>query len=273
MNKVYLLGKVLETPELIMDSKKGDAVKIRLGIDRPDIKKEERLTIMVVSEEFIDIALNSVEIGDEIMVTNARIVTRAYKKFLEYECPNCFNVDYKEINAKETVVEVYEFYKLKPQDGVVNDIEIRNGFNKVVLLGQLNKDCNYRPKSGPNDGDYLKFSVVVQSTKSKGDDGKYKYDYDIPYIVCFRQLASNVYRSISDEIVKKDKSICIGVEGSIQEREITQKKNIVCSCCSNKFVSLKNSIVKEIIATHAYLFRNKVPTDVIGNESCEEEKD
>ena len=84
LNKVLVSGIVAEEPEFIANSMYGNALEVKLDVNRKDINKVERLTCYIYNDNLIERALNEVEVGDYFVSQSARLVTLDFyrEKFL-----------------------------------------------------------------------------------------------------------------------------------------------------------------------------------------------
>lgn len=229
-NKVILAGTVYSEPEFILDADRGDALQIKLYINRTDIGKSEVITVSISDDELLSKALDEVKEGDYFIVTNGRIVTTNYTKVSSIICPNCQNVDYRQTKAEKTEIIVFNYQ-------VMRDIDVEQaiGINKVFLMGNVCSQLNFR--QGANNGkDYIKYKLAVNRIGQKSAEK----NADYPFIVSFNKEATNAFKYLKP-------SSEIFVEGAVQEREIAQKNNYYCPSCNNESNPKAKSIVREII--------------------------
>ena len=254
MNKVYLAGIVVERPTMKYASEIGKVISVKIEINRKDIARKETITLISPVEEVMKEVLRTVRVGDFFYTEKARIVTTNYDKNVEVVCPHCQEVSYIHSRAERTDIHFTEFSSVRVQP----DQEVY-GMNKILLLGEVCSDMNYRTTGLKS---YVKYKVAVNRL------GKYRtsaQSSDYPFIVSFGKEAdaANEHLKVSSIIL---------AEGSVQEREIKQKVNHTCESCGNTINTKKESYVREIITSNVKYLDKITKESAVGEVLADSEE-
>lgn len=240
-NKTIIAGTVITAPEFNMDSVNGDVLHVRLRINRKDIGKSEEVTVSLYDSDLIQRGVQTIEINDYFVTSNAKIMTTTYTKTVQIICSSCGEADYAQAKAEKTEIQVIDFELIKN----VNP-ETAVGINKVFVMGNVCSALNFRPANGSYK-DYIKYKLAV----NRIGIAKEIQSADYPFIVSFGKEAesSNLRLKPSSEVF---------IEGSIQERPIIQKVSFTCDSCKKESLEKSKSYVREIITSKVeYLNKSK----------------
>ena len=228
-NKVFIQGVISSEPDYQIDPVLGKVVYLPIKILREDIGREETITLVCRDADKIVNLVNDVHAGDIFMTNNARLISVNYEKRNDVICPDCGEEYTNRIAAERTEIEFYD-YQILPKGAKL-------AFNRVFTMGSICSDIISRPL--PNGKFYVKYKLAV------GRYGKARTEqaYDFPFIVSFGREAENAV-----EHLEKGRTVLI--EGSIQERQITQKVACNCPKCAAPSTTNRNSIVRELITSN-----------------------
>lgn len=236
MNKVIVAGIVAEEPTFYSNSFYGNALEVKLDINRRDIDRVERLTCYIINDNLIDKGLNSIEVGDYLVCQSGRLVTLEFLRQKYMECPHCGEKSRRVRRATQTDILLYDFHLTK---GI--SLENSVGINKVFMLGMV------RSKVRTNDS-FCKFQLIVNRPlgvetrlSESVPEGTTVESYDLPIVTCFKSVAEKVR-------AKTQKGDFVLAEGVLQERTARQKIPFRCKYCGNYSDQHFEYPVHEIIA-------------------------
>lgn len=241
LNKVLVSGIVAEEPEFIANSMYGNALEVKLDVNRKDINKVERLTCYIYNDNLIERALNEVEVGDYFVSQSARLVTLDFYREKFLVCPHCHETVRQLKRASQTDIIIFDFDVIR---GI--SLEESVGVNRVFELGLVRNDIrvSYRGDGVPN---WTKFQIIVNRPKSVENRLKDSVpeavkvsSFDIPSVACFGKVAQK-----ARDKVKKGDYLC--VEGSMQEREVRQDIVLKCPHCKETSAQFFEFTMREII--------------------------
>lgn len=236
MNKVMVAGIVAEEPTFYSNSFYGNALEVKLDINRRDIDRVERLTCYIINDNLIDKGLNSIEVGDYLVCQSGRLVTIEFLRQKFMTCPHCGEKSRRVRRATQTDVVLYDFHLTK---GI--SLEESVGINKVFLLGMVRSQVRTQPS-------YCKFQLVVnrplgveKRLAESVPEGTDVESYDLPIIACFKSIAEKVR-------AKTQKGDFVLIEGVLQERTARQTIPFRCKHCGNYSDQYFEYPVHEVIA-------------------------
>lgn len=225
-NRCIIGGVVVENPRF---SASGDAIIIKLSINRADIGKTEEIDVFTNDTEIGKRFFKEVHVGDYFITTEGEIKTSNYTKNLEIVCPHCHESNYMDFPGERTEVlinKTFNCFKLPEGSNPV-------GINKVFLMGSICSKINHRQLY--NDNEYVKYKLKISSFSSD--------EINYPFIVSFGKEAAN-----ANKYLKQYDNLFI--EGAVQERHFRQEKECTCSQCKQKFTHSLPAYAREIITAN-----------------------
>lgn len=226
INKAMVAGIVAEEPAFFSNSFFGNALQVKLDINRKDLGgRVERLTCLIINDSLIDRGLEEIHTGDYLVCQSARIVTLEYIREKYFVCPHCGEESRRLRRATESDIVLYDF---NLSHGISLDDSV--GINRIVAMGIVRNPIRKRAenvsKSIP-----AKFQLVVnrpkgleQHLKDSAPEGFSVESFDLPQVACFGRVSDH-----AREYVKRGDFVL--VEGVIQEREFVQDIPFRCKHC------------------------------------------
>lgn len=227
-NRCVIGGIVVENPRF---TAAGDAVVIKLSINRIDIGKTEEIEVFTNEMKIGQRFFKEVHVGDYFLSTDAEIKTSNYLKNLEIICPECHEINYVDVPGEKTEIFVNKTFNCFPVSKEKGTIP--SGINKVFLMGQICSKINHRQLY--NDNEYVKYKLKIADFASD--------DVNFPFIVSFGKEAANATKHL-----KQYDNLFI--EGAVQERHFKQAKDCQCPHCHHSFSHSVPAYAREIISSN-----------------------
>lgn len=227
-NRCIIAGIVAENPRF---SAAGDAIIVKLSINRIDIGKTELIDVVTKDPDIGKRFFEEVKVGNYFISTEAEIKTTNYTKSLEVVCPECNQINYLDIPGEKTEIYITKSFSCFPISKESSATYL--GINKVFLMGSICSKINHRQLY--NDNEYVKYKLKISSFTND--------EANFPFIVSFGKEAANANKHL-----KQYDSLFI--EGAVQERHFKQEKECTCSHCKHKFSHSLPAYAREIITAN-----------------------
>lgn len=241
-NRCIIGGIVVENPRF---SAAGDAVIVKLSINRIDIGKTEEIEVFTNDMKIGQRFFKEVHVGDYFLSTDAEIRTSNYLKSLEIICPECNEINYIDVPGEKTEIFINKTFNSFP----VSKGTVPTGINKVFLMGQICSKINHRQLY--NDNEYVKYKLKIADFAS--DDVNY------PFIVSFGKEAAN-----ATKYLKQYDNLFI--EGAVQERHFKQAKECKCSHCQHNFSHSVPAYAREVITSNVKYLALKTSEEFVEDD-------
>lgn len=237
LNRVMLAGIVEEEPSFIFLSEKSSfGIRISLLINRPELDRVETISFLILDDELITQAMDEIHKGDYILVKSAKVRTISCEIEQTVSCPYCGQEHELRAHSEKTEIECLTYRKL-PACSLKESV----GINRVVIMGNICSDMIFRPgKMGAKS--FTKYKLAINRSKIDETEEQ-KSDY--PYLVSFGREADYAHEFLG-------RSSFILIEGSVQQRHIRKKNNLICSGCKQISAPLSSRDVCEIIVAQVY---------------------
>lgn len=243
MNKVMVAGIVAEEPVFLSNTFYGNALQVKLDVNRRDIHKVERLTCYIISDNLIDRGLEEIQTGDYLVSQSARIVTLEHVREKFFVCPHCGKESRRVRRATQSDIVLYDFnlsHGISLEDSV--------GINKAFAIGMVRNNIRKRDEHMASNIP-TKFQLVInrakgleQRLRDSAPEGFAVESFDLPQVACFGHVGEQ-----AEEYVHKGDFLL--VDGCVQEREFKQKIPFQCKYCGEYSDQYFRYPVHEIIAS------------------------